>query len=166
MKTRVSLKYFLNDCRSNKDGEAYKKLRNLRVSLLRLSKKDYFETSDIKSVTDTKIFWKTVAPLFSNKSRASSKITLSKNEKLIINDQKCAEVFNKFFNSIVKELNTPIDQTLLNDASIIDDPIIAGVYNYKRHPSSPKIKENVKKYDLFSFYYVNLDKKVKVFKKY
>ena len=75
-------------------------------------------------------------------------------------------MFNNYFNSIVKELNTPIDQTLLNDASIFDYSIIAGAYNYKRHPSSPKIKENVKKYDLFSFYYVNPDKKFKIFKKY
>ena len=50
------------------------------------------------------MFWKTVAPLFSNKSKASNKITLSENEKLIINDQKCAEVFNNYFNSIVEEL--------------------------------------------------------------
>ena len=88
--------------RSNKDREAYKKQRNLCVSLLRQNKKDYLETLHIKSVTDNKMFWKTVAPLFSNKSRASSK-----NEKLIMNDQKCVEVFNNYFNSIVKELNIP-----------------------------------------------------------
>ena len=34
------------------------------------------------------MFWKTVVPLSSNKSEASNKITLSDNEKLIINDQK------------------------------------------------------------------------------
>ena len=38
--------------RSNKDRNAYKKQRNLCVSLLRQNKKDYFETLDIKSVTD------------------------------------------------------------------------------------------------------------------
>ena len=37
--------------RSNKDREAYKKQRNLCVSLLRQNKKDYFETLDMKSVT-------------------------------------------------------------------------------------------------------------------
>ena len=72
--------------RSNKNREAYKKQRNLCVSLLRLNKKDYFETLDIKFVTDNIMFWKTVAPLFSNKSKASTKITLSENEKFIINN--------------------------------------------------------------------------------
>ena len=90
------------------------------------------------------MFWKTVAPLFSNKSKASNKIT-SENEKLITNDQKCAEVFNNYFNSIVEELNIPIDQNLLNDASLFDDPIIAAAHKYKRHPGILKIKEKFKK---------------------
>ena len=126
--------------RSNKEREAYKKQRNLCVSLSRQNKKDYFETLDIKSLTDNKMCWKTVAPLFSNKSKASNKIT-SENGKLIMNDQKCAEVFNNYFNNIVKELNIPINQNLLNDASIFDDPIIAAVHKYERHPSILKFRK-------------------------
>ena len=97
------------------------------------------------------MFWKTVAPLFSNKSKASNKITLSENEKLIINDQKWAEVFNNYFNSIVKEINIPIDQNLLNDASIFDDPIKAAAHKYKRHLIILKIKEKVKNMTVFLF---------------
>ena len=41
---------------SNKDREAHKKQRNLYLSLLRQNKKDYFETLDIKSITDNKMF--------------------------------------------------------------------------------------------------------------
>ena len=85
---------------------------------MRQNRKNYFETLDIKSVTDNKMFWKTVAPLFSNKSKASNKITLSENEKLIMNVQKGAEVFNNYFNNIAKELNIPTDQNLLNDVYI------------------------------------------------
>ena len=73
------------------------------------------------------MFWKTVAH-FSLK--ASNKITLSENEKLITNDQKSAEVFNNYFSSIAEELNIPIDQNLLNDASLFDDPIIAAIRKY------------------------------------
>ena len=92
-------------------------IRNLCVSLLRQNKKDYFETLDTKSITDNKILWKTVAPLFSNYER-----------------QKYAEVFNSYFNSIAKVLNIPIDQNLLNDAFIFDDPITAALHKCKRHP--------------------------------
>ena len=79
---------------------------------MRQNKKGYFETSDIKSVIDNKMFRKTVAPLFSSKSKASNKITLSENDKSIINDQKCAEMFNNYFDSIAKELKIPIDLIL------------------------------------------------------
>ena len=90
--------------RSNKDRKSYKKQQSICVSLLRQNEEDYFETLDIESITDNKMFWKTEVPLFSNKSKASNKI-LSEDEKLIINDQKCSLVFNNYFNSIVKELN-------------------------------------------------------------
>ena len=98
-----------------------------------------------------------------NKSKASNRITLSENEKLIINDrQKCAKVFNNYFSSIVKELNIPIDQNLLNEASIFDDPIIAAVHKYNGHAGILKIKEKIQKYDLFSFYHVNSNKILKI----
>ena len=59
-------------------------------SLLRQNKKDCFEILDVKSVIDNKMFWKTVAPLLSNKSKISNKLTSSEHEKLIINTQKNA----------------------------------------------------------------------------
>ena len=51
---------------SSKDKETYKKQQNLCVSLLHQNKKDYFETLDIKFVTDNKMFWKPVTPLFTD----------------------------------------------------------------------------------------------------
>ena len=54
-----------------------------------------------------------MALFFSNQSKASNKITLSKNERLINERLKCAEVFSNYLDSIVKELNMPIDQNLL-----------------------------------------------------
>ena len=56
-------------------------------------------------------------------------------------------MFKRCSNSIVKELNIPIDQNLLNDGSIFDYSIIAAVHKYERHPSILEIKEKVKKYD-------------------
>ena len=60
------------------------------------------------------MFWKRVAPLSLINQKASNKITLSENETLITNDQKCAEMFSNNFNSTVKELNISIDQNILN----------------------------------------------------
>ena len=104
-----------------------------------------------------------MAPLFSNKFRESDKITLSENKKLIINHQKCAEVFNNYFSSIINELHTPIDQNLLHDTPIFDYPIIAPVRKCKRHPSILKIRKKLKKkYDAFPFYHVDPNKLLKI----
>ena len=54
-------------------------------------------------------------------------------------------MFHNYFNGIVKVLSIPIDQNLLKDTSITDDPIIATVHMFKRHPSNLKIKEKFKK---------------------
>ena len=70
---------------------------------------------------------------------------------LIMNNQKFAEVFNSCFNNIVKELNIPIEQNLSKGVSIFDDPIIAAVHKYKRHPTILKIKEKVKNMTFFLF---------------
>ena len=44
---------------------------------------------------------------------------------------------------------------------IFDNPVIAVAHKYKSHPSIIKIKETVKKYDLFS-YHTNPDKMLKI----
>ena len=53
------------------------------------------------------MFCKIVTPFFSCKSKVSNKIVLlTEGNKLINNDLKYAEVFNIFFNCIIKELNS------------------------------------------------------------
>ena len=71
-------------------------------------------------------------------------------------------MFNNYFNSTAEELNISIDQNLLNNVSLFDDPIIAAVHKYERHPSIFKIKEKFKKHDLFSFYPVDPNKMLKI----
>ena len=76
MRSKLRKKFLKS--RSIRDRDSYQKEQNLCVSLLRQNKKGYFETSDIKSVIDSKMFRKTVALLFSSKSKASNKITYPK----------------------------------------------------------------------------------------
>ena len=59
---------------------AYNYQRNICVSLLRKSKRSYFENLNVKLVRDNKHFWKNIAPLFSNKIKSKDRITLIENE--------------------------------------------------------------------------------------
>ena len=50
------------------DKQRYNKQRNHCVKLLRHKKQNYYQSLDISKVTHNKTFWKTINPLFSNKS--------------------------------------------------------------------------------------------------
>ena len=45
----------------------YKCQRNRCLSILRKTKKEYFNSLNIKRVSDNKLFWKSAKPLFSGK---------------------------------------------------------------------------------------------------
>ena len=62
-RTRFRNKYLRNKILENK--KKYTKQRNYCVSLLRKSKREYYNNLDVKSITDNKTFWKTVKLLLS-----------------------------------------------------------------------------------------------------
>ena len=111
-----------NKCLRSKseiDKQRYNKQRNYCVKLLRLKKQKYYESLDISKITDNKTFWKTISPLFSNKSySANSRITLLENGYILSEESKVADTFNKFFRNVVKELKIEKDYNLLTDATI------------------------------------------------
>ena len=83
---------------------AYKKQRNVCVSILRKSKKCCYESSDTKNITNSTKFWGTVKPLFSNKVRSSTNITLNEDEKLIKNKYQIANILNTFLLKLFQTL--------------------------------------------------------------
>ena len=59
----------------------------------------------ITEIGDNKTFWKTVRPYFSDKYNKSSKITLFENNIVIADEKRVAELMNKYFVNITKNLN-------------------------------------------------------------
>ena len=74
-RTRLRNRFLKN--RRNRNRGLFRKQRNLCVSLLRKSKKDYFSNLNEKQITDNKSFWKTVKPFLSNKVQFSERINLT-----------------------------------------------------------------------------------------
>ena len=68
--------------KENKDG--YKKPRNHCVDFIRKTKEDLYNNPDVKSITDNKLFWKTVKPFFSNKVIKDQRIILIDNDETIL----------------------------------------------------------------------------------
>ena len=80
-----------------------------------------------------------------HKSMTPNKILLSKSNKLSNIDLKCVEIFNTLFNCIVHKLEVLINDSLLEDVSVTEDPILAAVQKYKRRPILHKRKEDLRK---------------------
>ena len=60
-------------------------------------KKEYFSNLDLKSLTNTKNFYKHMKPFLGNANVAAEKIILIENEDIICEDEEVAENFSSFF---------------------------------------------------------------------
>ena len=70
---RSKLKNKFNKERNHINWYNYKRQRNHCLSILRKSKKEYFNSLNMKQVSDNKLFWKSVKPFFNDKGFNSSK---------------------------------------------------------------------------------------------
>ena len=94
-RSRLRNKYLRN---KNEDNRAlYVKQRNYCVSLLRKSKKKYYENLDERNLIDNKLFWKTIKPSFSDKIVTRDRIHLTENGEVVKTELETAETLNNFF---------------------------------------------------------------------
>ena len=97
---------------------------------LKRQKKDYYNNLDLGSITDNKKFWNNKNPLFSDKFKIKSKITLVENKKIIANEENVCRVFSSFCLNIVPNLNIPTTIVTSDNLGIVD-PIIRSIEKYK-----------------------------------
>ena len=91
--------------RSEQNRLSYVKQRNYCVSLLRKTKKDYYENLNVKDILNNK--QRAIKPLFSNKTKSNEKITFVEDETVTTQDEQNAELLNIFFPKAVKILKIP-----------------------------------------------------------
>ena len=102
---RTKLKNKFNKERNHINWCNYKRQRNRCLSILRKTKKEYFNSLNIKQVSDNKLFWKSVKPFFSDKTSNSSKITLLEENNIISDEEEIASIMNNYFINVTKTLN-------------------------------------------------------------
>ena len=111
--------------RTLKSHAAYNKQGNYCTSFLW---KDCFETVDPSKITDNKMFWKTVKPMFSNICAKQKSITLVKDAENL----EVTKTFNVFFSSILKEMSISFGQELLTEADDIEDQALRIIVRLKK----------------------------------
>ena len=67
--------------------KAYNRQRNYIFSLLGKEKKESYGSLNTNILTKTRIFWKTVTPFLSDKTKIFSRITLIEDENIISEDK-------------------------------------------------------------------------------
>ena len=104
---------FLKD-RNDASQSAYRKQRNLCVTLLRKAKKQHFSNLEPKLTIDNKKFWKSVKPLLSDKITVKEIINLTENGVILSSDTNIADTFNDYFSNVVQSLSIPRANSMLN----------------------------------------------------
>ena len=94
---RSKLRNKLNKEKTLEANLAYKKQRNICTSLLKQSKKAYYSNLNPSIITNSKLFWKTIKPVFTDKVQTNPSITLVENNDICHEDAKVAGLFNTFF---------------------------------------------------------------------
>ena len=121
------LRNTFNKKRSSENWQNYKRQRNICSNILKSTKKTFFETLNMKEITDNKKFWKTVKLFFTDKCKTSNNIILTEKNETLNDNKKISNTFNDYFTNITKGLN-------LREST--------GNINFENEESCKKIKEN------------------------
>ena len=158
--TRLENKIHKDPSKENK--RAYKKQRNICVSLRRKCMKHYLKKLTEKGLTTNKGFWKLMKPLLTNKDFiGNSDKTLIHKNKIISDEKQWTKLFNSYYINIVekssgtkpKNFGTNFENTRVHSVRDIAN-------SYKNHPSIINIKQVVNESDVsdserFSFKTIN-----------
>ena len=120
------------------------------VSLLRKSKRNYDSNLHVKNISDYKKFWKTIKPLFSDKTKSTAFITLKDSNKIIESQNEVVNIFNDYFSKIVSALQIPESNNIDPQSERMSCPTLKSIIKYRRHPSLAAI-QNAYKWSSFSF---------------
>ena len=88
----------------NHFSRAYKKQKKFCGRLYKKQRKIFFNNLNPKFVSDNKLFWKTVKPLFSSKGSYNANIKLIDKEEITQIEENVAETLNSFFENAVSSL--------------------------------------------------------------
>ena len=138
-RSQLQTKYFKN--KSQNDYLAFKKQRNFCSKLYKKERKNCYNSLDIKNITDSKQFWKTIKPFLSEKIKTISKIKLKDQDKIISNDDKVAEEFSTFFENAVKSLNIKPRNLSLEDTTNLNNPVEIAIKKFQ-HGTFQNIPSN------------------------
>ena len=150
--THSKLRNKYNKNRTPKNWTIFKKQRNKCVKILRNVKKEYLSNLNVKDVTDSRKFWSTVKPFFSDTSKTVNNIILSDNDKMLKDEKKVPKTLNDYFTNLTKKLK--LKPITFNDT----------VNSFENHNSICKIKGYYKDEPSFEFKQFTINELLEIIK--
>ena len=96
----------------------WKKTRNFCTNLRRKTKHEYFSKFDIIKINDSKKFWKTPKPSFSDKDLNCNKMIISENDQIIPDETTTADTMTKLSVNITKKLKLKPTETEIPELTL------------------------------------------------
>ena len=144
--TRSRLKNKMNKNPTEKNITAYKRQRNLCVSLRRKNIKSFFNNVTKTGIITNKNFWTFIKPFLTNKGFFENKnITLIEGNKIKTNERELAKTFNEHYINIVEKNSgiKPKDISQCDKNQNIHKTIKEIVKSYENHSSILQIKHKI-----------------------
>ena len=139
------------------DNRAYKKQKNYCNRLYKRERRKFYSNLNLNKITDNKMFWNTIKPLFSDKGGSRENIVLIEDDKIISDDLEVAQKFNDFFRDAVNSLNIVENRFLLTEITNNVSNVNEAISKFENHPSIISIKEKVDINHRFSFSKVEVE---------
>ena len=102
--TRTSLLNKYREDNSARNLFADKRQRNLCIKLLRKSKKDFYNSLNVKRTTDKRKFWQPIKPNFNDKTPRDQRITLVDGDNVVTEEKDVAKKYKDRFEKIMEIL--------------------------------------------------------------
>ena len=132
-RTRLRNRYLKK--RSEQNILFHVKQRNYCVFLSRKTKKDYYANLNVKDIVDNEQFWRTIKPLFFDKTKSNEKITSVEDQTVTTQDEQNPELLNIVFSNAVKNLKIPRFSNTNPLAERLSNPTLKAILKYKNQPS-------------------------------
>ena len=90
---------------------------------------------NVKDIVDNEQFWRTIKPLFSDKTKSNEKITSVEDQTVTTQDEQNPELLNIVFSNAVKNLKIPRFSNTNPLAERLSNPTLKAILKYKNQSS-------------------------------
>ena len=90
---------------------------------------------NVKDIVDNEQFWRTIKPLFFDKTKSNEKITSVEDQTVTTQDEQNPELLNIVFSNAVKNLKIPRFSNTNPLAERLSNPTLKAILKYKNQPS-------------------------------